>query len=133
MRGGMLLVGMSHVALYVALSVAFESGMAPDAFEVRPTSEIGGAARMCTGCHVLSQMENSVGPHLVGVVDRRAGAVPDFTYSDAMRQVDIRWTRERLREFLVDPHRVVPGTSMPAIRLDEDAAEAIVNFLSLQR
>jgi cytochrome c2 len=138
MRRSLLLAGLVYGVLYVTVSFGLDGGMADDAVEVHPLSAlgnsdtVGGAARACTGCHVLNQMENGVGPHLVGVVDRPAGAVSGFAYSDAMRKVDIRWTREHLREFLLNPQAVVPGTAMVATQVDESTAEAIVNYLSRQ-
>ena len=138
MRRSMLLAGMVYVALYVTVSFAFEGGFSDNEVPVNPTSALGnsdgvsGVAKSCTGCHVLSQSENGIGPYLVGVVDRPAGAVSGYAYSDAMRRSDIRWTRERLREFLVDPQAVVPGTAMPSAPMDEVTADAIVNFLSRQ-
>jgi cytochrome c len=134
----MLFAGMIYAVLYVTMSFALEGSLSTREVDLNPTSVFGrselggGTARACTGCHVLNQMENGVGPHLVDVVDRRAGAVAGFQYSNAMRKADMHWTRGRLREFLRDPQAVVPGTDMPAIRLDEDAAEAIVNYLSRQ-
>ena len=132
MRGGGLLVLLLYSVLYVTFSFAIEQKLGPQEMDLSQTNLVLGAERACTACHVLNQMENSIGPHLVGVIGRPAAAVTDYAYSDAMRQADLRWTRERLREFLLNPQRVVPGTAMPAARVDEDSADAIVNFLSRQ-
>jgi cytochrome c len=132
----MLVVGVVYAGLGVTLSWALDGSLTGPQVEVHPSSGVGSvdgagsAVRVCTGCHVLNQMEASVGPHLAGIVGRPAGAVPGFEYSTSMRRADFRWTRERLREFLLHPQSVVPGTTMVAPRLDEGMADAVVNYLS---
>jgi len=34
----------------------------------------------CGACHIVDQASNKVGPHLVGIFGRTAGAVQDYTY-----------------------------------------------------
>jgi cytochrome c len=136
LRRSLLLIGVVCAALYVTVSLAFDETFAGPQLEVHPSSGfgnsdlVGGVARTCTSCHVLNQMENGVGPHLVDIVDRRAGAVSGYAYSEALRHTDIRWTRARLRAFLVNPQAVVPGTAMVTPAIDENTADAIVNYLS---
>jgi cytochrome c len=64
----------------------------------------------CQICHTLDR--NLLGPHLHGVIGRRAGSVADFPYSDAMKHSGITWTPEKLFQFLEGPQHVVPGTRM---------------------
>lgn len=64
----------------------------------------------CTVCHQLAQ--NGIGPQLHGVVGRKAGAIPDFNYSQANKKSGITWTPEKLFQFIERPQRVVPGTKM---------------------
>jgi cytochrome c len=67
----------------------------------------------CASCHQIGPSARAAfGPQLNGIVNRRAGATPDFRYSSAMRTSGIVWTPERLAAFLRDPGAVVPGTSM---------------------
>lgn len=47
---------------------------------------------------------------------RRAGSLPGFAYSDALRAAGRRgmvWDDAALERFLADPDAAVPGTSMP--------------------
>jgi cytochrome c len=53
-----------------------------------------------------------VGPRHCGLFGRRAGSVPGFPYSAAMRESRIVWTRESLDRFIADPMGTVPGTLM---------------------
>lgn len=64
----------------------------------------------CLACHALAY--DRTGPRHCGLFGRRAGSVPGFAYSDAMRHSRIVWNEKTLNGFLADPVRSVPGTSM---------------------
>jgi cytochrome c len=64
----------------------------------------------CAACHSLER--DRVGPRHCGLFGRRAGSVPGFPYSDAMRDSGIVWSWETLDRFIADPLGTVPGTFM---------------------
>lgn len=64
----------------------------------------------CIACHALER--DRVGPRHCGLFGRRAGTVPNFRYSEAMRRSGIVWSDETLDRFLADPLKTVPGTTM---------------------
>ena len=64
----------------------------------------------CQGCHSIDR--DRAGPRHRGLFGRRAGTVPGFEYSDAMRRSGIVWTAATLDRFLAAPTKAVPGTSM---------------------
>ena len=64
----------------------------------------------CGACHSLDR--DRVGPRHCGLFGRRAGSVPGFAYSDAMRNSGIVWNRETLDRFLANPLGTIPGTFM---------------------
>lgn len=64
----------------------------------------------CFACHSLDA--DRTGPRHCGLVGRRAGSVPGFDYSPAMRASGIVWDAKNLDRFLADPLGTVPGTSM---------------------
>lgn len=66
----------------------------------------------CTTCHSIDAGVNKIGPSLHGVVGRKAGTVPGYTYSTANKDSGITWTEEKLFQYLEKPQRVVPGTKM---------------------
>ena len=69
--------------------------------------------RRCATCHdVAKDGKHSKGPLLWNVVGRKAGALPGFAYSDAMRRSGHQWTLEALDYYLADTERAVPGRSM---------------------
>jgi cytochrome c len=64
----------------------------------------------CLACHSLEV--NRTGPKHCGVVGRRAGSVPGFDYSPAMKRSKLTWNERTLERFLADPLKTVPGTAM---------------------
>jgi len=47
--------------------------------------------RKCQVCHSLEPGKTLIGPSLAGVIGRKAGSLPGYDYSPAMRQADIVW------------------------------------------
>jgi cytochrome c len=64
----------------------------------------------CVACHAPDY--NRTGPKHCDVVGRKAGSLPDFKYSAAMRQSNIVWDAQTLDRFLAAPTRYVPRTAM---------------------
>jgi len=64
----------------------------------------------CQACHSLAY--NRTGPMHCGLLGRRAGSVPGFTYSGAMKRSQTVWSKKTLDRFLTNPMKVVPGTTM---------------------
>jgi cytochrome c2 len=68
----------------------------------------------CVICHSNAKgAPNKVGPNLFGVVGRKAGASPGFSYSPAMKRAGFAWTPARLTDYLAAPQKLVPGNNMP--------------------
>ena len=64
----------------------------------------------CLGCHALEM--NRTGPKHCGLFGRRAGSVPGYDYSAAMKASRFVWNEKTLERFLSDPLKTVPGTTM---------------------
>jgi cytochrome c len=64
----------------------------------------------CQACHALGY--DRVGPRHCGLIGRRAGSVPGFEYSPAMKRSRLVWNEQTLNRFLADPPKTVPGTTM---------------------
>jgi cytochrome c len=82
----------------------------------------------CKICHQIGEgAKNAVGPVLNGVVGRKAGTYPDYSYSDANKNSGLTWDEATLKEYLKDPRGKVPGTKMifPGLPKDEDIANVI--------
>lgn len=72
----------------------------------------------CKGCHSFGY--NRVGPDHCGLAGRRAGGMPGYRYSPALKTADIIWTQGTLDEFLLDPRGMVPGTTMAYAGVKDD-------------
>ena len=71
-----------------------------------------------------------LGPSLAGIVGRRAGSEPGYSYSPAMKEANIVWDAKSLDAYLNDPQKVVPGNKMPfpGLKTDTDRADVIAFF-----
>jgi aldose sugar dehydrogenase len=85
-------------------------------------ADVAATYEACGVCHSFSAEENRMGPHLVGLCGRRAGAADGFDYSPAIGSAGWDWTEERLAAFIRDPQATAPGNRMEWGGLDDAAA-----------
>lgn len=86
----------------------------------------------CAACHSING-GHGIGPSLGGISGRRAGSVPGFEYSRAMKNNPVVWDAASLHVYLSDPHGLVPGNLMPFAGLTDAAQRAhlVAYLLSL--
>jgi cytochrome c len=81
----------------------------------------------CMICHSLDK--NGIGPRHRGVFGRKAGSVPDYDYSAALKAADIVWSETTLDQWLTNPQALVPGTKMMfSVSSAQDRAD-VIEFL----
>jgi cytochrome c len=69
--------------------------------------------RKCSPCHAVGENAKSViGPTLNGLDGRKAGAVADFSYSDANKNADIVWSEATFKDYIQNPQAKIPATKM---------------------
>jgi cytochrome c len=85
----------------------------------------------CASCHDVAQGPSpKIGPSLFGVIGRRAGSLPGYAYSPAMKTQAFTWDDVTLDAWLTRPSAVVPGTAMAFGGLDSAAdRKAIIDYL----
>ncbi len=86
---------------------------------------------VCRACHQVGPgAKIAVGPVLNGVVGRKAGTFPDYTYSPANKDSGLTWTPEELDKYLTNPQAVVPHTKMifPGIK-DAQKRKDVIAYL----
>lgn len=85
----------------------------------------------CSVCHKVVPTKNLAGPSLFGIVGRKAGTVPGFSYSSAMMAYGKPWTAENLDAFIGNPRKVVPSTKMIALGISDPKKRAdVIAYLS---
>jgi len=85
----------------------------------------------CLGCHAIEY--NRTGPKHCGLIGRKAGSVPGFEYSPAMKRSKLVWTEKTLDRFLADPLKTVPGTTMTYAGVPDEKDRAdLVAYLKRQ-
>lgn len=67
-----------------------------------------GVFKKCMACHRIGpDAKNTVGPVLTGVIGRKTGTAPDFSYSKlnlAVASIDHVWTEDKIFTYLQDPN-----------------------------
>jgi cytochrome c len=89
----------------------------------------------CRTCHIVREGDNRLGPNLHKIVGRKAGSLPDYAFSSAMKEAGFVWDEEKLDRFMANPDEVVPGNSMkPYGGLpSSDDRKKIIAFLAQPR
>src|SRR6188472_453606 len=124
----------THAPLIVALSglaCVLLPSMAPAQASPRTAERSGQVAfnNACRTCHIVKEGDNRLGPNLHKIVGRKAGSLPDYAFSNAMKEADIVWDQEKLDRFIAKPDEVVPGNNMKpygGLTSAEDRAKVIV-------
>jgi len=81
-------------------------------------------AGQCAECHSMKEGKNKKGPSLFAVVSRKAAAITDFKYSDAMKSSGFTWTPEQIDAYVALPKKAVPGGTMKYDGLPDAKARA---------
>jgi cytochrome c len=90
----------------------------------------------CRACHTITpDGMNLTGPHLFGVIGRRAGTSAGYPYSEAMRKHGVVWDYEALDTFIKAPQATVKGTKMgyPGVQNDADRRNLIAYIALMSR
>ena len=82
--------------------------------------------KKCLPCHSIGPgAQNKVGPVLNALDGRKAGSVPDFSYSDANKNSGITWNEQSFEDYIKDPRVKVPNTKMifPGIKNEQETKD----------
>jgi cytochrome c len=100
-----------------------------------PNAEEGAEVfKKCRACHDIGpDAKNKVGPVLNDVVDRKAGTIEGFSYSEANKAAGAKglvWTDDVLFKYLENPLTFMPGTKMAFAGLkDPQDRKDLIAFL----
>jgi cytochrome c len=116
-----------------AASFAFMMGLSMAAPVAASAQEAGDGERLfrqrCAACHALETGQSKAGPHLDGIIGRKAGSVEGARYSRALQASQIVWDEATLDNFLANPRRAVAGTTMTIGVPNADQRKAIIAYL----
>jgi cytochrome c len=88
----------------------------------------------CAECHSIKPGKNKKGPSLFGITGRTAAGVPDYVYSDAMKNSGVTWTADKLDAYIAAPRKLIPGCKMKYDGLSDASARAdLIEFLNTTR
>lgn len=130
----LLLAGAPVLAQDIPVQSTPARNAPPQATAPRAPAMQGDASRgkalyqACTSCHSID--DDDIGPRHRGVVGRRAGTVPGYAYSAALKASGIVWDRETLDRWLTNPSAMVPGTRMFFLIDNPQSRADIIAYLS---
>ena len=113
--------------LPVAILAACLAGPAAAAGPVGDADRGEQVYQACQDCHTLDK--NDVGPRHRGVFGRKAGSLPDYAYSAALKSSNIVWNEETLDKWLTNPQAVAPGAKMFFHLSDAQDRADVIEFL----
>jgi cytochrome c len=96
----------------------------PDWGTVLPAADVAAGQAItskCQSCHKFDPAgTNSIGPGLYGVVGRKPGSHPGYSYDQAMEDFAAKnpvWTYDLIYQFIKGPQAFMPGTKMTFVGL----------------
>ncbi len=114
------------LSITVVLLAATTAARADDAAIAAGKAAFGA----CKVCHSAEKGKAGIGPSLYGVVGRKAGSLPGFSYSKAMAGSGITWDAASLDAYIAAPQTKVPGNRMPYGGLKDAAKrQVIIDYL----
>jgi cytochrome c len=83
----------------------------------------------CAACHSAKPGENKIGPSLAGVFGRKSATEPGYSYSSAMKGLNVTWDEKTLDEYLQGPGKFVRGTKMVYSVPNEKDRQDVIAYL----
>ncbi len=91
-------------------------------------------AKKCKACHTLEAGgKNRLGPNLYNILNKPAGQVDGYKYSDAMMSSGVVWDGATFMDFVARPKKVIKGTKMsyPGLKKATQRADLLAYFETL--
>ena len=116
-------------------------GFAVAALMLIPQAQAADAAhgaevfQRCAICHSNTKgAPAKIGPNLFGVIGRKAGTFPEFSYSAAMKNAGFVWTVPKITAYAQHPQVGVPGNRMAfgGLSSAKDAADVAADLATLK-
>ena len=88
----------------------------------------------CSACHSLGQTpDHHIGPPLGGLLNRQAGAIEGYRYSEALATSGWRWSLPTLLAWLAEPDAAIPNNAMNYVNpLTAEESQRLAEWLLQQ-
>ena len=88
----------------------------------------------CSACHSLGQTpDHHIGPPLGGLLNRQAGAIEGYRYSEALATSGWRWSLPTLLDWLAEPDTAIPNNAMNYVNpLTAEESQRLAEWLLQQ-
>jgi cytochrome c len=120
-----VLAGCSAAVLLSAPSLAGDAAKGAEVFKA-----------MCSSCHTIEKGvgNGALGPNLFGISGHSAAAAANFGYSPAIKGSGIVWTDDKLKAWVQNPQKVIPGAKMILIHTpNAEQAENVVAYVGTKK
>jgi cytochrome c len=116
--------GANRASCAAAFAVVLAIGPSAPSFAAGDAGHGAKVYHDCMLCHSLDK--NGIGPSHRDVFGRRAGSVPNYAYSAALKGSNVVWNETTLDQWLTNPQALVPGTKMMfSVGSAQDRADVI--------
>ena len=92
--------------------------------------------RQCAICHTSEKGgDNRFGPNLFGIVGKKAGTVPGFGYTNAVKnRANWEWTEDAIGGWMMFPSTMIPGTAMGVFQgiAEKDRDDLVAYLVTLK-
>jgi cytochrome c len=121
-----------RLAAFLVGASAITASVGVSAQGTEPASGQQAFNNACRTCHMTREGDNRLGPNLFKIVGRKAGSLPNYNYTSAMKETDLVWDEEKLDRFIANPDEIVPGNNMKPYGglTSKDERAKIIAFLA---
>ena len=121
------ILGSGGAGMVLAVSLAFTASPVK-AQDAAAGEKVFG---VCRACHQIGETAKiAVGPVLNGVIGRKAGTYPGYSYSEANKNSGITWDEATFTTYIKNPRGTIPGTKMIFIGItDEKKIKDLLAYL----